>query len=67
MLSDTDSEPEIVSSDQVEPELFEEVPENKNYKFKVGTKKLAYMLKRGKGLPYKTQVKGHILLQLRIV
>ena len=54
----SDSEPENVSSDRSEPDSFEEVPENKCYKFKVGTKGLAYTLKKGKKLPYITKIKG---------
>ena len=55
---ESDSEVENVISDQIDPSIFTHVPFNKDYKFKIDSKKLTYTLKQGKELPYSTALKG---------
>ena len=56
----SDSEPEMFSSDRPDPDIFDMVPANKDYKLRVGDKKLGYVLKKDKLLPYTTTIKGLI-------
>ena len=63
MENDEDSDFELCSS-QPEKKVFDVVPEDKRYKFKVmdpeNSRKISYILKQGMRLPYSTNVGGGI-------